>query len=326
MAGNPNIAAREAAAASPSEWSPRDYVVFMVAMAVSLALLIGVGGTLYLVGTGKVDPEKLGTIKGLGKGTGLLGLVGLVAYLIPKVIPSGTESKKASRKKVVPTLGILTSIVVGFTSVTAASGLQRQMAEKVRLQKEVTALQRSRDDALAFLSEISRKENIRLINPNVKDDSWSKVVAGISAVKPGQRKKAVYGALLLAWKEIPLGFQGHDLPTGVDSPGFFKHVFASVGLSIAQQPGQRLSDAIEQQFRKVSEPTPGDLMIYKGAESDSVGHFVMMYLGTGEEGGDGISLGTFTTHQPVQIIDSYYFERVPPKDKFFGYYAPDYTD
>ncbi len=325
MPENPNIAAGVAAASSPSEWSPRDYVVFMVAMTVSLALLIGVGGTLYLVGTGKVDSEQLGTVKGLGKGTGLLGLVGMVAYLIPKVIPSEKGSKKPARKKLVPAVSILTAIVVGFTSFTAASGLQRQMAEKDRLRKEVTALQRSRDDALAFLSEISRKENIRLINPNVKE-SWSEVVAGIAALKPGQRKKAVYGALLLAWKEIPLGFQGHDLSTGVDSPGFFRHAFDSVGLSISRQPGQRLSDAIEQQFRKVSKPTPGDLMVYKGAESDSVGHFVMMYLGPGEEGGDGICLGTFTTHQPVQIIDSYYFDKVPPRDEFLGYYAPIYAD
>jgi cell wall-associated NlpC family hydrolase len=91
-------------------------------------------------------------------------------------------------------------------------------------------------------------------------------------------------------------------------------------------PGQRVSDAMKNQFTLVSEAKPGDLLFYRGAEKESIGNFVMMYIGPGKEGGHGICLGIYDTGKPIEVIDSYFFDKVSPPDHFLGYYRPDYAD
>jgi cell wall-associated NlpC family hydrolase len=184
-------------------------------------------------------------------------------------------------------------------------------------------LRQSREEALAFLASLSAKENLHLVDKRV---NWLAITTAIESLPPGQRKTAAYGALLLAWKDIPLNLGSSSVRTGVDSPGFFKKVFDSTSLPISQAPGERLSDSMKKQFRKVDQPKIGDLLFYKGAEATSVGNFVMMYLGPGLEGGHGVCLGTFERGQPIQVIDSYYFDQTPPKDMFIGYYEPNYRD
>jgi hypothetical protein len=77
--------------AGPSPPSPRDYAVLIVGVSVSLALLILVGFSMYLVGGGHAD--QLGKVEGVGKGTGVLGVLSLVVYLGSKFIAPRRKMK-----------------------------------------------------------------------------------------------------------------------------------------------------------------------------------------------------------------------------------------
>lgn len=314
------------APAPPAPPSLRDYAVLIISVAVSLALLALVGYSLILVHGGHL--EALGKVEGVGKGTGILGLIGLLVYLAAKIVsPEKKEgAKKSNRKTVVSVFGILITVATAFLSTRTAATLKQQLAEKEALTRQVRDLQISRGELLDFMHSVSRKENLHFIDQNVSDTDWQRIVLTIDQLPAGQRKTTIYGAILLAWQNISLSLQNKGLLNGgVDSANFWKRVFASTGIEVSQRGSERVSEAMKRQFIKVENPQPGDLMFYKGAESTSVGNFVMMYLGPGTDA-HGICLGTYDTGKPVEVIDSDYFDNVGKPDLFQGYYRPTYKD
>ena len=140
------------------------------------------------------------------------------------------------------------------------------------------------------------------------------------SLPPGQRKKAVLAAILLAWKEIPFRLGGRSLGSGFDSSNFVRFVLSQVGINIADEPNRRPSEIMMQRFERTDTPMPGDLMFYRG----NIGNFVLIYLAKGNPGGQGICVGTVETGQPVQIIDSTIINT--PIFPFIGYYKIDYSD
>ncbi len=50
----------------------------------------------------------------------------------------------------------------------------------------------------------------------------------------------------------------------------------------------------------------------------------MMYLGLGKNGGSGLCLGPYDAGKPVEVIDSYFFDKVSPPDHLVGVYRPNY--
>src|SRR5258707_6260963 len=100
----------------PSPPSPRDYAVLIIGITVSLALLVLVGYSLYLVQTNQSN--QLGKVEGVGKGTGILGILSLVVYLGAKVVAPEKKDgdKKPKRNTLVPVFGLLMTIVTGLVS------------------------------------------------------------------------------------------------------------------------------------------------------------------------------------------------------------------
>jgi len=284
---------------------------------------------MYLVHTG--HPSDLGRVEGIGKGTGILGALSLVVYLAAKIVTPEKQKeddpKKPKRNSVMAILGLILAVTTGFVSARTAATLKQQLAEKNDLSAQIAALQRSRGDLLDFLHGVSQRENLHFVDKNVSDEDWRAAVSTIEKLPPGQRKKTIYGAILLAWQNIPLNLKNTGVANGgVDSANFWRRVFRSVGIEIETHSSERVSDAMKRLFSKTDSPLPGDLLFYQGAEKTSVGNFVMMYLGPGKNGGSGICLGTYDAGKPVEVIDAFYFDEVNPPDHLIGKYRPNYVD
>lgn len=195
-----------------------------------------------------------------------------------------------------------------------AGELQEQIK---RLRGETKDLTLTQEGVLDFLAKVTSSQGIRLLDSDVDWDQTKKAILGLPN---GQRKQAVLGAILLAWKEIPFTLGKDSLSQGFDSPRFVRLVLSQVGISIPDEPNRRLSETIMRRFSRVDEPMPGDLIFYRG----NVGNFVMIYLAPGKPGGQGICVGTFESGQPVQIMDSSRFNTaVYP---FLDYYHVDYSN
>src|ERR1700730_5336905 len=105
-----NAPATPAPPAPPAPSTPpslRDYAVLIISITVSLSLLALVGYSLILVHQGQSDA--LGKVEGVGKGTGILGVIGLLVYLAAKIVSPETKkgAKKSKRSTVVSVFGIL---------------------------------------------------------------------------------------------------------------------------------------------------------------------------------------------------------------------------
>lgn len=234
---------------------------------------------------------------------------------------------RASRRAAVATaLGaVLTLLAIGYSALrlrAVEAEVSSKRAEVGRLEAEVSAAERevedltsSQRDALDFLARVTAQESIRLIGEDV---DWPRIRDGIVGLQPGRRKQAVLGGILLAWRDIPFRLAGKDMTTGFDSPRFVQFVLGRVGIEVKSEPGERLSVAMMRRFAQTRSPEPGDLLFYKG----EIGHFVMIYLGPGAPGGQGVCLGTFETGQPVQIMDSVHFNTTTYP--FIGYFGVTY--
>lgn len=67
-------------------WTPQNTIQVMVATTACLCLLVVVFGTILGALQGKVSAEMLGTVSGASAGTGLLGLVLIIANLLHKLL------------------------------------------------------------------------------------------------------------------------------------------------------------------------------------------------------------------------------------------------
>lgn len=195
-----------------------------------------------------------------------------------------------------------------------AGELQEQIK---RLRGETTDLTLTQESVLDFLAKVTSSQRIQLIDSDVNWDQTKKEVLGLP---PGQRKQAVLGGILLAWKEIPFGLSGNSLTEGIDSPRFIRLVLSQVGIEIPDEPNRRLSETIMSKFSRTDTPKPGDLIFYRG----NIGSFVMIYLAQGKPGGQGICVGTLQPGAPVQIMDS--SNITTGTHPFLGYYRVGYSN
>lgn len=200
-----------------------------------------------------------------------------------------------------------------------AAGLERGIQDKTsqieKLSKTAMQLRQTQEGLLNFLARVSDAKQIHLIGPDV---NWEATKASIFAAEPGRRQVGVFGAVLLAWKEIPFVLGGQSLSSGFDSTTFILQVLRGVGIEVPVPAGQRPSSALMKRFEKTATPMPGDLLFYKG----NVGHFALLYLGPGASGGQGTCLGTFETGQPVQVLDTIHLNT--PVYPFVGYFRVPY--
>jgi len=188
----------------------------------------------------------------------------------------------------------------------------KELQEQIqRLRGETKDLTQTQEGVLDFLAKVTRSQQIQLIDSDV---NWDQTKKQVLALPAGQRKQAVLGAILLAWKKIPFGLTRNSLAEGIDSPRFVRSVLAQVGIEISDEPNRRLSESIMSRFSKVETPEPGDLIFYRG----NIGSFVMIYLAQGKPGGQGICVGTLQPGEPVQIMDS--SNITTGSHPFLGYY------
>lgn len=300
-------------------------VIFIVATTASLCLLILVCVAAWMLTHGE-DVSSLGTLQKAGTGTGILALAGLIVQVIQSILGRGETSKQSNpigtkRPMLLLAFSYVLPVAASFGSAYIASGLEVQMEQKKLLERQVQDLSKTRQGILSFLGEFSKREKIPLIKDNV---DWSRVVAAIDSLPEGQRKHAVYGAILGAWAEFPFKLGGNQISSGVNSPEFLRRILAGSGLVIKPRPKELTSSALIRESKEVKIPIPGDLMFYVGADSGSTGKFVMMYLAGGDSCGHGVCLGSYDSKNPVQIRDAVYFDRVKPIDRFVGYYRPPY--
>jgi len=189
--------------------------------------------------------------------------------------------------------------------------------ELENLRPQVSRLKAAQENLLDFLAQATSGGEIKLLS--ISDSEWARTKEEIISLPPGQRQKAVLGAILLAWKDIPFKLGGKTLGGGLDSTTFVKFVISKAGIEIPNPPDRRPSDVMMQLFTKVESPAPGDVMFYTG----KVGSFSLIYLAKGRPGGQGICIGTFETGQPVQILDS--SDLNTTDFPFKGYYRVNYS-
>jgi hypothetical protein len=196
--------------------------------------------------------------------------------------------------------------------------LERLKTETKILDSKVKQLKGTQASILDFLGSVASGEQVKLVDVDHAD--WQRTENELISLPAGQRKKAVFGAVLLAWKDIPFKVGGRALGTGLDSTSFMRLVLTKVGVQVPDVPGLRPSAVMMKRFVRVTVPKPGDLMFYRG----DTGNFVVMYLARGAGRSRGICLGTLETANPLGIIDS--VEINEPDYAFLGYYAVPYRD
>jgi hypothetical protein len=194
---------------------------------------------------------------------------------------------------------------------------RRWESEREDLKKQLESLKRSQSDLVDFFEKITSSEKVAVIRPGV---DWNAARKEILDLPPGQRKNAVFSALLYTWKDIPFRLGGNSARGGFDSPRFIAQCLSQVGLRFATNRDQPLSVTIMNGCRRVETARCGDLMFYKG----DVGYFVMMYLAPSREVGQAICIGTFESGEPVQVRDSADFRT--DLYPFQGFFSPPYAE
>ncbi len=220
---------------------------------------------------------------------------------------------------------IIIPIIIGlswwlftFKNVQRLQEQKKQLGEQVEeLIFKTSELIATQDDILEFLEQVTSKEKIQLLDPNV---DWEKTKNRIISLSPGKRKQAVFAAILLAWQDIPFELNEESLSLGFDSPRFLRFVLSQVGIAIESEPGIPLSVILMSSFEKVEDPLPGDLMFYRG----QVGNFGFIYLSEGRPDGQGVGVGTLQEVAPLQIIDTSNINT--PFFPFIGYFRVNYPN
>ena len=225
----------------------------------------------------------------------------------------GKTSRRAAIGSFMGFLLVVASLIYGYVNLnklqasvtaeqsklrTASSQLEDTKAKINRLQKKIDDLKITQGSLLDFLASATSQEQVKLIrlNPSV----WQTTKAKLILLPAGQRKNAIFGSILLAWKDIPFTYSGNTLGAGLDSTTYMNFVLSNAGVNIPKKEHSLLSEDMMRVFQKVKKPKPGDLMFYKGG----TGNFVVMYLAEGKPGSRGICIGTVGKQNPLQIFDS----------------------
>ena len=322
-------------------------VIIIVSISASIALLLVVGAAVWQFTHGG-DPEKLGKLQSVNRGTGLLAVGALVVSLLTVVVTgrspkdeggaaAGAKKPGIGKRVLTQVLPIILPAVSSFVLASVSGNAEQMVRQRVTLEKEkqalesetlrlkdqvrdldrtVTGLNQKKLGILHFLGTILMKERISLLGEDV---NWSAVVSSVDDLPPGTRQTAALGAILLAWKDVPFKLGGKRMNEGLDSPTFIIRALAAAGLEIPQPSGLAHSEALMKACEKVNAPQTGDLMVYRGVSKGDVGNYVLMYLAP-EPGGNGVGLGSLESKNPLQIINS----RSLRPDKFEGYFRPHY--
>jgi hypothetical protein len=75
-----------------AKWKPQEYVSLIIATSACLGLLILVLGVLLLAYVGKLSPEILGSMTGVGIGGGFIGLAYILYLTVKTSIRGGTSN------------------------------------------------------------------------------------------------------------------------------------------------------------------------------------------------------------------------------------------
>lgn len=240
-----------------------------------------------------------------------------------------TDLEAAARR--VTILSVLGVLIVVFSIGYAVIQLDRLESTLVEKRADVSELETqlnsmretvqelevTQNDILDFLSKVTSGENVQLLDPAI---DWEKTKATIIELPPGNRKQAIFVAILLAWKDIPFELSEQSLSAGFDSPRFLRYVLSQVGITISDKPGVPLSANMMQHFERVDNPKPGDLMFYRG----QIGSFGFIYLSEGSPEGQGVGVGTLQKVSPLMILDTSNVNT--PFFPFIGYFRVIYPD
>ncbi len=180
------------------------------------------------------------------------------------------------------------------TTRTEFKTAEHQLAVAKRRLEELESTQAS---ILGFLEQVSNRQKLRLFD---RDVNWEKTKSRLIALPAGKRKNAVFGALLLAWKEVPFKLGGTSVKSGIDSTRFMILVLQLAGVEVPSDSKRRPSEVMMSYFKRTTSPEPGDLMFFKG----DTGSFVLMYLDQGFAGGHGVGIGTMGIGEEVMVLDS----------------------
>jgi hypothetical protein len=185
------------------------------------------------------------------------------------------------------------------------------------LKAQANDLSRTQEDLLDFLGSVAAQESIQLLDEGV---DWERTKTNLMRMPAGTRKSVLLSAILLAWKAVPFSLSNVGLKHGLDSPHFIELILERYGVHVQQHSGQRLSDAMMSQFKRVEDPLPGDLIFYRG----NVGSFVVMYLGPGDPEGKGVAVGTLQTGEELRVLDTSSINT--PSYPFIGYFRVPYPE
>ena len=205
------------------------------------------------------------------------------------------------------TLGALVFSSFQLKDLTHQVGLKGQKVERLEdeidlRQKQIDSLKQTADglfetqsDILEFLSNVTRRENIRLFDESV---DWPKLKADILQMPAGKRKQTLLIALLYAWKDIPFKLGGESLGDGIDSSQFLQRVLSDIEVTFDVPQRGHLSELIMSQLDSVEVPKPGDLVFYKG----QIGNFGFLILSVNDGGKADVGVGTLQREHPLQVV------------------------
>jgi len=251
----------------------------------------------------------------------------------PTDLPEDTLARRSRYTAVVTLFGALLTlsalVYASLELIDLTQQIDAKRAEMQRLQHEaqigqrtidalearIDDLERTETGVLEFLAQVTRGEQIEILDPTV---DWSRIKAELIEMPASTRKQALLIALLYAWKEIPFELGGRTLGGGFDSPRFLQRVLSDVGVKFDTSPGERLSDAMMSQLSGTTSPRPGDLVFFRG----QVGSFGFILLSTGDDQAPRVGVGTLQEIAPLQVISLSNINT--PEFPRIGYFRVDY--
>ncbi len=202
------------------------------------------------------------------------------------------------------------------TSIDLSEQINQKNSAKTSLEKDINDLLATQQSIFDFLSSITRANKIKFIDAQI---NWPKVQRELIEMKPGKRKEAIFGAIIMASVQTSFKLGKGSFAEGFDSSRFIEYVLSQVGVMIRRHPTKYLSETIMEQCTRVQEPKPGDLLFYKG----DVGNFGLFYLAPGNPSGKGIGVGTLESSNPCVILDTSSINSIY---KFIDYFRVPYPD
>lgn len=202
------------------------------------------------------------------------------------------------------------------TSIDLSNQINKKSSAKTALEKDINNLIATQQSIFDFLASITRANKIKFIDPEI---NWPKVQKELIVMRPGKRKEAIFGAIIMASVGTSFRLGKGSFAEGFDSSSFIEYVLAQVGVKIKRHTTKYLSETIMEQCTRTQEPKPGDLLFYKG----QVGNFGLFYLAPGNPSGKGIAVGSLESVNPCVIMDT---SSINPLFEFTGYFRVTYPD